>query len=367
MLKKHKPRRSGLYSPIFEITRGEIVESIHFGAIAVVNAQGQLVAWHGNPELVTFLRSSSKPVQLLPFLEHGGQAAYGLTLREIALMCGSHSGTDEHVAVLRSVQARVGIRESDLLCGVHPIYHKPTVEAMRQRGEALSPNRHNCSGKHTAMMAHARLHDFPIADYANPSHPIQQEILQAFSEICALSPDQVKVGIDGCSVPNFAVPLHNAAWAFARLCDPVGLPPMRVDACHTITTAMTYNPDMVGGPDSFDTRLMEVSGGRLVCKGGAEGYQCFGLLPGALGPDSTALGIAFKISDGDLKSRGYPEGDARGRVRPAVTMEILRQLGAMSKTELHALSDFGPSFPINNWRKLLVGEARPCFQLRKVS
>jgi L-asparaginase II len=300
------------YIPIFEFTRGEAVESIHYGSIAVVDAHARLVAWYGDPQAVTFLRSSAKPLQALPFIEHGGQAAFGLTLREISLICASHSGTDDHVAVLRSIQAKADLQESDLMCGFHPLSHAPTVEAMRQRGESLSPNRHNCSGKHTGMMAHARLHGWPIADYINPAHPLQQEIVQTFAEMCGLEQEQVRHGTDGCSVPNFAVPLRNTALAFARLADPAGLSPARADACHTITTAMTSHPDMVGGPDSFDTLLMQATGGRIVCKGGAEGYQVLALLPGASGPDSPALGIALKISD----------GDQRGHVRPAVVLEV---------------------------------------------
>jgi L-asparaginase II len=342
------------YSPIFELTRGEAVESIHYGAIAIVDARAQLVAWYGDPQTVTYLRSSAKPLQALPFIEHGGQAAFGLTLREISLICASHSGTDDHVAVLRSIQAKAGLTESDLMCGFHPLSHGPTVDAMRQRGESLSPNRHNCSGKHTGMMAHARLHGWPIADYINPSHPVQQEILQTFAEMCGLPPEQIRHGTDGCSAPNFAVPLRNAALALARLADPDGLSPARADACRTITAAMTTHPDMVGGPDSFDTKLMEVTGGRIVCKGGAEGYQILGLLPGACGPDSPARGIALKIS----------EGDQRGQVRQAVTLEVLRQLGAIMPAELEALAQFGPTYQLHNWRKLLVGEARTCFQLQ---
>ncbi len=341
------------YTPIFELTRGEAVESIHYGAIAVVDAHANLVAWYGDPQAVTYLRSSAKPLQALPFIEHGGQAAFGLSLREISLMCASHSGTDDHVAVLRSIQAKVGLQESDLMCGFHPLSHAPTVEAMRQRGESVSANRHNCSGKHTGMMAHARRHGWTIADYINPSHPVQREILQTFVEMCGISQEEVRHGTDGCSAPNFAVPLSCAALAFARLADPAGLPPARADACRTITTAMRSHPDMVGGPDSFDTLLMQVAGDRIFCKGGAEGYQVLGLLPGALGPDSPALGIALKIS----------EGDQRGQARPAVVLDMLRQLGAITPAELQALVQFGPSFQLYNWRKLLVGEARTCFQL----
>ncbi len=360
-----------LYQPVFELWRGQALESVHTGAIAVVASDGQLAASCGGTASVTFLRSSAKPFQAMPFLEHGGQAAYNLTPREIALICASHSGTDEHVAAVQALQARIGIRESDLLCGIHKPYHTGTVEAMLARGEEPTPNRNNCSGKHTGMLAYVRLKDLPVQAtagapaYIDPHHPIQKEIVQALAEMCGLPVDQVVVGIDGCSAPTFAVPLYNAAWGYARLVEPAGLPPTRTEACQTITQAMTVNPEMVGGPDSFDTHLMQATGGRILCKGGAEGFQALGLRPGARGPNSPGLGIAFKIADGDLAGHSRPQGDPFGHIRPAVTLEILRQLGAISAAELASLADYGPGFPLYNWRKWVVGQGRPCFELER--
>lgn len=336
---------SSSYMPIVELTRGEIVESIHFGAVAVVDFSGALLASWGDPDTVTFLRSSAKPFQALPFVERDGDLTLGFTSRELAIICASHSGTDEHVSVVSALQQKIGVSEADLLCGTHPPYHEPTYHAMLLRGEGLRPNRHNCSGKHTGMLAHAKLRGLPTADYISMSHPIQQSILQAFAEMCGVPLDQVEVGIDGCSAPNFAVPLHSAALAYARLCDPAGLEPQRAAACRRISAAMTANPDMVAGPGRFDTALMGLASGRILAKAGAEGYQGIGILPGALGPGTPALGIAFKIADGD----GY------GRARPLVGVEILRQLGAISAAEAAQLSAFDAR-PINNWRMLDVGQ-----------
>ena len=353
------------YQPIFEVTRGRIVESIHFGAAAVVDSGGRLLAWLGNPQTITFLRSSAKPFQALPFIEGGGDQAFHLTSKEVALICGSHDGTDEHVEAIKGIQAKVGVQESDLLCGTHPLSHVPTVEAMRARGEIPSPNRHNCSGKHTGMLAAARMRGLPIADYVNPEHPVQGTILETLAEMCSLPVDQVEVGIDGCSVPNYAIALYQAALGFARLCDPRGLSPERAAACRRITQAMMANPFMVGGQGRFDTRLMEACSGRMVAKGGAEGYMLLGLMAGALGAESRGVGIAFKVSDGDLVIR-KANGETYNRVRPAVALEILRQMGYINEKELEMLAaDFGPVKPVTNWRKLVVGEARPAFTLQR--
>jgi L-asparaginase II len=351
------------YLPVYELTRGQTVESVHDGAIAVVDTRGKLIAWYGDPNAITFLRSSAKPFQALPFIESKGHEAFDLTPREIALLFASHSGTEEHVAVARSIQAKTGIVEDELLCGVHEPLDEATASVMRERKQAPTPIQHNCSGNHTVMLAAAklkqRLGELPITDlpYIDPAHPIQIEILHAFAEMCGVPVERVAVGIDGCSAPNFAVPLYSAARGFARLSDPQagGVSPLnRMAACHTITAAMMSHPDMVGGPGRFDTRLMELTRGRILSKGGAEGYQAIGLLPGATRPGSPAMGIALKIAD----------GDNRQMVRGAVSLEVLRQLHALSEAELAQLSDIGPCRPIFNLRKIEVGYSRPVFQLK---
>jgi L-asparaginase II len=358
------------YIPLVHLTRADVVESIHYGAIAIVDVHGNLRAWAGDPNVVTFLRSSAKPFQVLPFLEHGGQAFYDLSSKEVAILCASHSGTDDHFATVSSIQAKAGILESDLLCGVHPLTHQPTIEALAARGEELTPNRHNCSGKHTGMIAYARMLNLPyrISDHAyiEMDHPIQQEILQVFAAMCGLdSTSAVHVGIDGCSAPNFAVSLRAAARAFARLCQPDDLPIERAQACRLVVDSMTSHPEMVGGPNSFDTHLMRVIGHKVVTKGGAEGYQAFGIRPGAMGPGSPALGVTYKVADGDLGSHTHGYGDHRGRARPLITLEILRQLGVITPEELAQLSEYGPGFPIFNNRKIHVGDGFAAFTLEQ--
>ncbi len=352
------------YLPVFEVTRGGIVESVHYGAAAVVDSNGRLLAWYGNPKTVTFLRSSAKPFQALPFIEHGGDLTFHLTSKEVAIISASHDGTDEQVEVIKGIQAKVGVQESDLLCGTHLLSDVVTVEAMRQRGEVVTPNRHNCSGKHTGMLAHARMRGLPISDYINPDHPIQKSILETFAEMCGVLAEEVVIGTDGCSAPNFAIPLSNAALGFARLCDPRGLSTERAAACRRITAAMMSNPVMVAGPARFDTKLMEVCVKRVLAKGGAEGFMAMGIPAGALGAESPGIGIAFKVSDGDASIR-QSDGSFRNRVRPAMALEILNQMGYVSQAELDQLAEFGPVRPVTNYRKLVVGEARPAFTLSR--
>jgi L-asparaginase II len=269
-----------------------------------------------------------------------------------------------HVEVVKGIQTKVGVSESDLLCGTHPLSHLPTIEAMSARGEMVTPNRNNCSGKHTGMLAYARMRGLPIADYVNLEHPIQESILESFSEMCGIETERVQIGTDGCSAPNFAVPLSNAALGFARLCDPRNLSQERTAACRRITSAMMANPVMVSGTGRFDTRVMEVCSKRILVKSGAEGFLAMGVMPGALGAESPGIGIVFKVSDGDLSSRDA-DGVFRNRVRPAMALEILKQLGYASENELEELSEFGPIKPVTNARKTVVGEAHPVFILKR--
>lgn len=344
------------YLPLVEVTRGPIVESIHCGAIAVVDALGRVVASVGDPEIVTYPRSTTKPLQALPFVELGGPQHFGLSERELSVMCASHTGTDDHFRVVSGIQAKIGVTEADLLCGVHDPGDKPTAAAMRERGEASTPIRHNCSGKHTGMLAQAILRGLSKEEYIDPQHPVQQLILQTFAEMTDMPLEQIGIGIDGCSAPVFALPLRNLAMAFARLGDPAGLAPARAAACRQITHAMMTHPDMVAGPGRFDTIAMQLLGGRLFAKGGAEGYQGIGLMPGALGPGSPALGISFKIADGDLSDRA----------RTVVSVEILRQLGLVSQAQIEEHFAAMAARPNTNWRKFVVGEIRPAFELKLV-
>ncbi len=342
------------FQPLVELTRGPLVESIHFGAVAVADAQGRLVAHYGDPQAWANLRSSAKPFQALSMVEGGAADAFGLAEREIAIACASHSGTEDHMAVLSGMQTKIGVSETDLLCGTHYPMHEPTARAMRERGETPTSNRHNCSGKHTGMLANAKMRHFSIADYLNPEHPVQKVILQTFAEMVSLLPERIPVGIDGCSAPTFATPLTNAAQAYALLADPSGLPEKRAAALRRIANAMTAHPDMVAGPGRWDTIIMQVTGGRVISKGGAEGYQGMALRPGALGPASPALGIALKVSD----------GDQGGRAVGTAALSVLVQLGALNAEEIVQLAAFDRR-PLYNWRKLEIGEVRAAFSLER--
>ena len=348
--------------PLFEVTRGRVVESVHYGSIAVVDSDGTLIASSGDPQMVAFLRSSAKPFQALPFVERGGIEYFGFSPPELALACASHEGSDMHVQAVRQLQRKIGIEQGHLQCGTHLPGDVDELKSLIIHDRNPTINHNNCSGKHTAMLAHAKMRGLPLETYLVPDHPIQLDILATFAEMCRFPVGQVELGIDGCSAPNFAIPLFHAALGFARMCDPRELTPERSQACRKITSAMTAHPEMVSGFGEFDEQLMKVGNGQIVCKRGAEGYQMIGLLPGAMGMDSRGVGIAIKVSDGDASRLGSGL-ESSNRVRPAVAIEILRQLGVLSLEQEQALARFGPEKSITNHRGMSTGLSRTMFRL----
>lgn len=346
--------------PILELTRGHVVESTHFGSIAIVDSNGKLLHSYGDPYGVAFLRSSAKPFQALPFVERGGVEHFNFTQSELSLACSSHETAQIHLDTVKAMQEKVGIQESDLQCGAHLPGDASKLRLVIQQNITPTPNFNNCSGKHTAMLAHAKMRGLPLDNYLDLSHPVQKDILATFSEMCGVEKDKVELGVDGCSAPNFAVPLLNAALGMARLCDPRGLSESRATACRKITSAMIAHPEMISNDGEFDCELMKVGAGKIVTKRGAEGFQIIGLMPGVCGENG--VGIAFKVTDGDA-ARMNDELESVPRVRPAVTLEILRQLKALNETQLQSLAAFGPTKQLKNHSGYVTGKSQPVFKL----
>lgn len=317
--------------------------------MAAVTPEGRLVAFQGDPEAATFLRSATKPFQCLPLLLAGGAERFSLEAADVALICASHSGTREHTERARDLLARGGFGVEHLLCGSHWPFDEATAGRLREEGGEPTPLHNNCSGKHAGMLLACRLLDLPIADYVAPDHPWQRRILGHVADFFGVPESGIGLAVDGCSVPTYRVSLAAAARAYAALAHPqaAGLAPAVVREVERIVRAMTGEPVMVAGPGRFTTRLMQVTGGRVLGKEGAEGF--YGLA--VRGP--VALGIAVKIADG---------GE---RCRDSVVLDVLRQLGSLSGAEIAALADLYQR-PLYNHRGLQVGEVLPEVDLEEV-
>ncbi|MBE0683240.1 MAG: asparaginase [Anaerolineales bacterium] len=346
--------------PILELIRGKVVESTHFGSIVVVDSIGKILHSHGDPDTVAFLRSSAKPFQALPFVEQGGVEHFSYTQAELALSCASHETSQMHIDTVQGMQLKIGIQEKYLQCGPHLPGDAKKLREVIKNGIPPTANFNNCSGKHTTMLAFAKMRGLPLENYLDFDHPIQKDILKTFPEMCGMEVEKIELGIDGCSAPNFAVPLVNAALGMARLCDPRELSKERAAACQKITDAMTSHPEMVSNYGEFDCELMKTAEGKIITKRGAEGFQIIGLMPGIYG--ERGVGIAFKVTDGD-RSTMNDELETTSRVRPATTLEILKQLKALNEAQLQSLAKFGPEKTLKNYAGLVTGKSKPAFKL----
>jgi L-asparaginase II len=329
-----------LVNPVLvEVTRGELVESVHRGALAVVDAAGQTLFSLGDIEALVYPRSSLKLIQALPLVESGAADTFGLTDENIALACASHSGEPMHTSRVAAWLARLGLQESDLACGPQPPRYEPAWEDMVRRGEAPTRIHNNCSGKHAGFLTLARHWDVAAAGYERHDHPVQQAVAKVLGELAAID-DALPWGVDGCAAPNFALPLRAFALALARLASPKDLPAPRAQAAKRIVGAMTAHPELVAGTGRVCTILMHAWRGRVAAKTGAEGVFA------AIIPEY-GLGIALKIDDG------------AGRAAETAIAAVLEQLipnGEASIAQIvHA--------PVLNTRRDVTGERRPAAAL----
>lgn len=330
---------------LVEVTRGGMVESLHRGHIAVVDFNGKRIASAGNPDYYTFARSAAKLLQAVPLLESGGIERFDLTEEEIALCCASHNGEPQHVEAALGLLHKLGLGEGDLDCGKQDPYYKPAAERLSACSCSPSQLHNNCSGKHAGMLALARLLDAPTESYIAREHPVQRRMLSAVADLCGVEADSITLGTDGCGVPVFAVPVSALAYAYAGIGRPDRLAPERAEACRRIIQAIRRHPFYVAGTDRFDTRLVEVTRGRIIGKMGAEGIFAASI------PEE-GLGLALKIEDGAERA-SYP-----------AAAEALRQLGLLSSSETQQLQSFLTP-PVLNRRGDRVGELRPVFQLTR--
>lgn len=324
---------------LVELTRGDVVESVHRGAVAISDARGNVVFALGDIALPVYPRSALKPLQALPLLESGAAEAFHVTDEEIALACASHSGEPMHTQRVSAWLARLGLGEQDLACGTHPVRYEPVAEEMIRRGEKPTRIHNNCSGKHTGFLAVARHWDVATAGYERHDHPVQQAVAKATGEMAGIA-QELPWGVDGCAAPNYALSLASFAHALARFADPRELAPQRAHAVRRIVAAMIAYPELVAGTGRMCTTLMRAGGGRVAVKTGAEGVFA-AIVPHA------GLGIALKIDDG------------AGRAAETAIAFVLDRMGLVDHEAVRDLIHT----PLRNTRDAVTGERRPAAAL----
>ncbi len=276
---------------LIEVMRGALVEGSHRGAIAVADADGRSLLALGQVERPVFPRSAVKALQAIPLIESGAADAFGLGDEELAIACASHSGEALHVEAVRSLLSKAGARETLLACGAHWPLSEAAARELLRAGSGPRPVHNNCSGKHAGMLATAIFLGLRPQGYERPDHPVQIEIGQVIAELCGVRLQADQMGIDGCSVPTFALPLAALAKGFARLGVPAVPATPRQEATRRLMQACFAAPVLVAGEGRFDTIVMRGLAPCVFVKGGAEGVHCAAL-------PELGIGIALKIDDG---------------------------------------------------------------------
>ena len=331
--------------PLVETTRGYpsggmAVENIHYGSVAVVDVNGKLLWSAGDPGFMTFTRSALKAFQALPFMLSDGPAKFGLAQAELALLCASHSGEEIHLRGVRAILAKIGLDESDLECGCGVPLHYDAVGQPAPPDRAWTPLHHNCSGKHAGFLGWCRLHGERTAGYVGVDHPLQQAIRDT---LAAQAGANLPAGMDGCSAPNYAMPLATLAHLYARLGQGAADPQLG-SVMGDLYDAMTGHPEMVSGQARSDLAYMTAGYGDWVSKVGADAVQTIGIR-------SAGIGIAIKIADGAT------------RALHVATVGVLEQLGLLDARK-HAILEPYRQPVIRNVRDTVVGDIRPAFRLQ---
>jgi L-asparaginase II len=323
---------------LIEVTRGPRVESYHRGHVVIMDAVGNLRHEVGDAEAWVCMRSLAKPFQALAVVTTGAAEAFGFGSEELALFSGSLSGQDFQVELATRILDRLGLKPDALQCGAHAPLHRPTAQALAKAGLKPTPLHNTCTGKHAAMLALCVHHGWPIADYLNPAHPVQQLILGNVARMVGFPKPQIQVAIDGCGAPVFYAPLKNIALGYARL---AGSQPG--SPAGKLMEAILAHPRHIAGDGRLETMVMEALPGTIFAKSGAEGGYGLSLVEGG-------LGVAFKIEDGSQRA-----------LNPTV-VALLEQLGVLTPRAGEALSAFRQP-PILNHRKEEVGRIQPAFSL----
>lgn len=331
------------HAPLVEVTRGNDVECSHAGSVAVVDMQGTLLYQAGDPHFLSFTRSTIKPFQAAPFLRDGGPVRFGYGQREIALLCASHSGEPMHTDAVQGMLHKAGCDEHHLRCGCHIPMRYGANDRVPDSAH-FNQLHNNCSGKHAGFLASCVQHGYALDSYLDPAHPLQQTVRASVAHFAGMPAADLKMGIDGCSAPNYAMPLSRLALAYARLAQ--GAPDTEYgSALGDLYQAMTTYPELVSGTGRNDLAFMQTAAGDWVAKIGADGVQVIGVR-------SAGLGIAIKVADGNM------------RALYTAAVAVLQQLGLVAAPENSPLAPWlRPQ--LHNFMGLHTGEVRAVLQLTK--
>lgn len=286
--------------------RSTLIEREHLGFITVVDKNEKILSEIGNSKnLPIFLRSCAKPFQALPIITSGAYEKFNFSLKELSVCCSSHSGSNEHLEVIRIILNKIGLSKDDLLCGTHEPLDIEARNHLIKHSLKSSALHNNCSGKHSGMLSVCVNNNWPIKNYLDFKHPLQIEILNIIEKYCNYK--NPVLSIDGCSAPIHGIPLYKMGTGYLNL--------FLSNEADLIKKAFIENPVLIGGKGRLDSLIIEITKGRLISKIGAEGL-CMVINP------KEQKTLVVKLMDGNIQARSL------------ITIESLKQLGWLSQKEL---------------------------------
>jgi L-asparaginase II len=324
---------------LVQMIRAGVVDCVHRGYVTVVDNAGKLIFAAGDAGVVAYLRSCAKPFQAVAAVRSGAANKFGFTNQELAVIAGSHNGTQEHTHIVQGILQKIGADTTELGCGAGAPISRVAYEQLLLSGHKPSVLEHNCSGKHSGMLAACRAMGWDSAGYLAADHPVQQMILGIVAEYADMNVSDVAIGLDGCGVPTFGLPMHNTALLFARLAAAAS---DETSDLGIIARAMNQYPLLSSGDGRVDASLSLATNGRLICKDGAEGLLGIGI-------KDRGVGIAVKVLDGNQRAHipvvsalmldlGYINADeaaALDKLMPSVVRNGLGQSAANLRSVLH--------------------------------
>lgn len=322
---------------VVEVTRGNIVESTHQVMAVVADSNGHVVHVYGNALYLTLPRSSIKPLQAMILPESGAAQRYSLTSEMLALACGSHQGTEEHLRVANEWKDKIQVQESQLVCAGHWPYSENATHAMVKKNEQPSRLHNNCSGKHLGLLTACLHTQLDPHGYDKYDHPLQSRLRRMLGEMMRLDHSKMAYGTDGCGIPTYAVPLQNIAIGMSSMINPKENAIRKMGA-DVLLQAIRENPNMISGSGDFTSEIIAKTKGRAIVKSGAEGVYA-GLMP------EQGLAFAVKAADGAARAAKF------------VVASLLLQYKGITRDEALSLSEhFQPQ--VKNWAGTVVGALR---------
>jgi L-asparaginase II len=317
------------------VYRGHLIESVHFVDALVLDQQGQHVLEMGSYDEPIYPRSAIKMLQALSLIASGAHEKFKLNAKQISVACSSHMGDELHTTEVMNWLGKMGLSESNLVCGAHEPYDKNAAIEIYKKNESFGRRHNNCSGKHSGLLATCLMLGFPIEGYHEHSHPLQVRLRKMISETCGESIDHTQWGIDGCGIPTYSMSLKAMATGMAQFANPQF---QWAQEAEVLKKAIALEPHYISGRECMNTDTIRATKGEILLKSGAEGVCCVVDL-------RKGYGMALKCHDGGA------------RAVEAAALAILQKLNCFKPEEHQALSKWMDP-PLRNWSGTEVGQIR---------